>query len=110
MKDFMAKHIGPQNSIDLFISGENGDIRMKKLYEECEAELSKNSTITRFKHMCGEYPTASAFAVWLAVYILQTQKIPDHMIRKPGSASAVKTILVYNNYKGLQHSFILLTK
>ena len=110
MKDFVSKNIGDHNTIDLFISGENGDIRMKKLYEDCEAELTKNSTIARFKHMCGEYPTASAFAVWVAVYILQSQKIPAHMIKKLGSASAIRTILIYNNYKGLQHSFILLTK
>jgi hypothetical protein len=110
MKDFIDKNIGPTNPVDLFLTGENGDIRMKKLYEDCEAELSNNSTIARFKHMCGEYPTASAFAVWLAVYILQTQKIPGHMIKKTGSAVAIKTILIYNNYKGLQHSFILLSK
>ncbi len=123
LKLFIADNISPEQKIDLFITGENGDNRLQNYYNICEKVLDKNTGIARFKHFCGEYPTASAFSVWLASQILNNQIIPKHFIKQdrfPQSLSKktlsdicnnkVERILIYNNYKGQQHSFMLIEK
>lgn len=107
---FMATHLPAGDNIDLYISGESGDNRALKFYTACEKLLSENIPVARFKHMSGEYATASSWALWLVCEILQRQIIPAHMIKNPVEVSSVKTILLYNNYKGIQHSFMLIGK
>lgn len=108
LKQFIADHV--TGSIDLFLSGENGDNRTLKFYEACETEIAGSTPVARFKHMSGEYPTASAFSVWLACYMLQQQRTPAHLFKKGKDKPGYSTILIYNNYKGRQHSFFLVSK
>jgi beta-ketoacyl synthase-like protein len=110
LKKFLEINLPGEEKLDLLIIGENGDNRLLKYYSICEALINDDVTITRFKHMVGEYPTSSAIAVWLACYIMLQQNIPHHMIKKSGEKNEFKKVLIYNNYKGLQHSFILLSK
>ena len=110
LQQFLKKYLPAGEKIDLLLSGENGDNRLLKYYTAVENILDDKITIARFKHMAGEYATASAFAVWLSCQILQTQYIPLHMLKKSTSQSNIKNILIYNNYKGSQHSFILIAK
>ena len=107
LKDFIAKH-SKENPIDLFISGENGDNRFTHFYTTIETLLS-NASIVRFKHMCGEYPTASSFALWFACHILKANNIPSHAIKKQVNTKTYRNILIYNNYLGKQHSFMLIS-
>jgi hypothetical protein len=109
LNQFINNHLRGRDEIDLFLSGENGDNRFLGYYAVCEKMLGEDAGIARFKHMTGEYPTASSVAVWLACFILQAQSIPAHMIKKQVGKTKIKKILIYNNYKGLQHSFILLS-
>lgn len=102
---FLSENKHPE--IDLLITGENGDSRLTDYYDCIENECSKNAGILRFKHYYGEFPTAAAIGLWLSCQFMKTNPIPDQFIkRKPGN-SKVRTILLYNNYKGYQHSFIL---
>ncbi len=99
----------PGKKIDLFLSGENGDSRLLKYYEGCEEILDPQIPVARFKHMSGEYPTASSFSFWLGCYILAKQHVPLHSLKKGSGNSLYKNILLYNNYKGRQHSFLLVS-
>ncbi|MEX6688107.1 beta-ketoacyl synthase chain length factor [Danxiaibacter flavus] len=92
----------------IFLSGENGDSRLLPFYTSCEEILGTDITIARFKHLCGEYPTASAFALWLSCQLLNRLQMPEHMIKKHGSAKQPSSILIYNNHKNAQHSFMLI--
>ena len=92
-----------------FLSGENGDSRHKVYYEAAEKILGKNVPVARFKHFTGEFPTASAIALWLAVRFLESGKIPEHFIKSGEVKSAPQSCLIYNHYKGKQHGFIWLT-
>ncbi len=91
LTSFITKNGGSAN-IDLFLSGENGDSRYLPYYKACQNVLP-NIPLKRFKHLCGEYATASSFALWLACKEIQH--------------STLKTILIYNNFRGKQHSFML---
>jgi hypothetical protein len=109
LQRFLKNNLPEGEKIDLLISGENGDNRLVKYYIIAESIVSQNAAVARFKHMSGEYATASAFGVWFACRILQTQYMPAHSLKKKAQGS-IKNILLYNNYKGSQHSFILLSK
>lgn len=109
-KTFLDENLSKDESIDLFLSGENGDARHANCYESIESILSLDITIARFKHMSGEYQTASAFAVWISNFIIQNQHIPKHMLKNNILKKETNNIVIYNNYHGFQHSFMLLSK
>jgi hypothetical protein len=118
LRSFLDAALSGGEKIDLMLSGENGDNRLRHFFCSCEAiceEASGNDvTIARFKHMCGEYPTASAFAFWLACFLAGEQAVPEHMIKKQpvtsDHTSVYENILIYNTCKGGQHSFILVSR
>ena len=107
---FLQKQLSPDENIDLFLSGENGDSRYDHFYQGV-SDLLNGSPIARFKHMMGEYPTASAAGLWLAMHILRSGKIPNHMLKNPAhKPSSLRTILIYNQHKEVQHSWMLVEK
>jgi len=108
LKNFLLTHSLEKEKINLFLTGENGDNRFLKFYTACESLIDNDTAIGRFKHLCGEYPTASSFALWLCCEILRTKTIPQHIYKRKTQTTAVKNILLYNNYKGYQHSFMLI--
>jgi 3-oxoacyl-[acyl-carrier-protein] synthase II len=81
--------------------GKNGDISNDKTYEWIEPYFKK-SMLFNYKHLCGEYPTSSAFGLWLGVETLCGN---TNIVNKES-----KNILLYNNYKNNYHSFIRLHK
>lgn len=107
--DFINQYLPEGEKIDLLLTGENGDSRLLKYYTACESVLKENISIARFKHMSGEFPTAAAMGLWTCCKILQNQSVPDHMIKKNSGSSIYKNVLIYNNYKGVQHSFMLVS-
>ncbi len=110
LKAFLKKNVPSGESINLFLTGENGDARDADLVASCESAFGNETTVARFKHMCGEYPTASAFALWLACYLPIDQPLPEHMLKKQGTTNKNRTVLIYNYHKNVQHSFMLVTK
>ncbi len=90
--------------IDLVISGENGDMKNDAVYDMVYQTVLSGITHIPFKHLSGEYPTASAFALWLAANILKTGKLPDGIQSKKSPS----TVLIYNHYQHIYHSLYLL--
>ncbi|WP_184547642.1 hypothetical protein [Mucilaginibacter sp. FT3.2] len=110
IKTFLQNNLPEGEKIDLLLSGENGDRRSTHFYKNCEALQGSYTTIARFKHLCGEYPTASSFALWLACnFIGGALELPHHMLKKAGTAIGLKNILIYNTHKIGQHSCMLLS-
>ncbi len=110
MQWFLDDQLRTGENIDLLLTGENGDDRLLKFFSACESIMDNETTVARFKHMCGEYPTASSFALWIACQVLTNQALPQHMIKKGSIKKEYKNLLIYNNYKGMQHSFMLVSK
>lgn len=108
-EQFLADNKITYQDIDMLLTGENGDGRYTGYYEALESSL-KDAWIGRFKHMSGEYQTASSFAVWLANHILQTQEVPLHVIKRKTEKTPFNNIVIYNNYQGVQHSFMLVSR
>ena len=108
LHNFLTPHLVNGFKPDLFISGENGDERHLPFYEGVENQLSGQVNIVRYKHLSGEYATSSAFALWLSSQIIQMAELPEQLVKRK-TGSDFKNILIYNNFKGAQHSFMLVT-
>lgn len=98
------------NEVDLLITGLNGDSRGDDIYNRVHQQLFHNTPIAYYKHLCGEYHTASSFASWLGAMILKEQAWPEGiMLNDIPIAGPIKNILIYNQHHNTQHGLILLT-
>lgn len=126
--------------IDAVVVGKNDDIDFQEYYPGLLSGFSPEIPVIGYKHMSGEYNTASAFGFWLTAGILKNQHIPEAVllsgesgvaIRRPAHKgpdfqgpddgdtvyrgavireAALRNILLYNQYRGMDHSFILLSQ
>ena len=110
LQQFLRKHVPAGEKVDILLSGEDGDIRLQPYYNACENALSGQAAIARFKHLTGEYATASAAALWLSCYILREQLLPVHMLKSGLPHASFNRVLICNCHKMTQHSFLLLEK
>lgn len=97
--------------IDLLMLGENGDTDRPGHYAWMKQTLA-SATPLYFKHLCGEYDTATNFACWLSRCILEQQRIPEYAYhpaddRRHGNQK-IKRLLIYNNYFDLNQSLVLM--
>jgi 3-oxoacyl-(acyl-carrier-protein) synthase len=96
--------------IDLVLLGINGDNRNDHLYYEFARSVFPATPLSYYKHLCGEYHTSSAFALWLAANILKRQTVPDIIRINNLHREPVRNILIYNQYYNVNHSFILVSE
>ena len=107
-KRFLEKNNTSIEDIDSLVLGLSGDSRNDFWYTDLMSSFP-NTTVYSYKNLVGEYTTANAFATWLAANILTGKTIPAAAIYKDRNRTP-KNILIYNNYLGEQHGFILLKK
>jgi len=91
---FLTAHEVNPDSIDLVITGNNGDSRGDHIYRQLIGSLFHKTPVTPYKHLCGEYPTSTAFALWMAAARIR---------------AGAGRILVYNHYLGIYHTLFLLS-
>lgn len=104
---FLKKNNLTPNDIDVVVLGNNGDVEFDDCYIQA-MNVFTNSTQVYYKHLSGEYNTVSAFGLWVASNILKSQKIPNIVRINSVEKEQYKTILLYNQYRGLDHSLVLL--
>lgn len=109
ISSFLEKQAVNINDVDLVITGKNGDYAFDKIYDQLAQTVFGNSSQVNYKHLCGEYPTASSFAFWLAANIIKSGKVPALLGQKNGTAGTIKRVLVYNHYMNMHHSLFLLS-
>jgi 3-oxoacyl-(acyl-carrier-protein) synthase len=105
---FLAAHGLIPGDIDLLVAGLSGDPAWDKLYAPVMDKLFPLTPVAAYKHLCGEYFTSTGFATWLAARILKAQRAPEIVLRK-GSPKTFRNILIYNHFRGINHSLILLS-
>jgi 3-oxoacyl-[acyl-carrier-protein] synthase II len=110
IESFLSEHELSIGKIDSFMLGTNEKDSQNENYKELINNFDKSSNIVWFKHLNGEYPTSSSFALWLAVSCIKNQCIPDVAILRKGHTKAPDNMLVINHTMGNQYSVILLSK
>ena len=98
------------SDIDAVVLGYNGDINYDNYYKNLSDNLFANTPQVYYKHLSGEYNTASAFGLWIGSKIIKTQQILDVLKVNKLEKPTYKNILLYNQYKGIDHSFTLISK
>jgi len=96
------------NDVEGVMLGLNGDSRHDGNYYTLSEKLFADQTVMYFKHLCGEYYTSVAFALWLSSVILGGPDVPDVLKLRPGPDSIPGNILVYNQVNNTEHSLIYL--
>jgi 3-oxoacyl-[acyl-carrier-protein] synthase II len=108
ISDFLRTHEIAADEIDLVLLGKSGDASQDSPLERVYENFFPKSTKAVFKHLSGEYPVASAFALWLAARMIQEQSVPKVVMEKD-KQRPVKNILVLNQYFGTHYSMMLLS-
>ena len=105
---FLERNDLKLDDIDVVILGINGDVDYDHYYSNLQDTIFNNTPQLYYKHLSGEYNTATAFGFWTACQIIKEQKIPEILKLNDRVNSAIKNILLYNQYRGEYHSFTLL--
>jgi len=95
--------------IDLLICGNNGDVEFDSFYSNLQRSIFKNTQQVFYKHLCGEYNTVSAFGMYTACQLMRSQTVPDILKLNNIKVESIRNILLYNQYRGENHSFTLLS-
>jgi len=107
---FLSSRGLKSDDIDLVLLGYNGDPEFDQIYHKTEDRLFQNNTIGYYKHLCGEHDTSSSFAMWLASGILKSGNIPTVLIQQNKSVKRIEKVLIYSQFRNINHSLILLEK
>jgi hypothetical protein len=93
----------------VLLSGETDDQVTRPVYAAVADALPRHSAVYHYKHLCGEYPTAGAFALWLATLPGGPAAWPAHMLARKGDEHS-RHILLHHAYKGMHQSLVLLER
>ena len=110
LKEFLSEQGFTIEDLDVIISGTYQWKKLNTVYAKLLAQSSGQSSILGFKHLCGEYPTASSFAFYLAAQILGSQTIPSATLFRKGEHQTIQNVLIFNHSLGNQYAAILLTR
>ena len=102
INNFLMENDVKIDDLDLVILGNNGDAKTDAHYNEVAQKLFVDRKLVGYKNYCGEYPTSSAFALWMAVKMIEHGK-------RINNETSPRKILIYNNYKLQYPSLYLLS-
>lgn len=106
---FLDLHSIKFDEIDIVITGRNGDAAHDKIFDILEQSIFIKNTTVNYKNLSGEYPTATAFAMWLSVNIIKSGCIPPILNLIGDKEKKINRILVYNHFQSVHHSLLLFT-
>jgi 3-oxoacyl-(acyl-carrier-protein) synthase len=106
---FLDSHGLSSSDLDLVISGRNGDLKTDAIYDYLKRGVFSSVAEITYKQFCGEYPTSTAFALWLAAVLLKN-KTPVLFTPTPGEMKKIpQRILIYNQYQQTHHAIFLIS-
>ncbi len=106
---FLSRNGTSEADIDLLITGRNGDAGSSEIYQGIE-DVFTHSVIAGYKHLVGEYDTASAFGMSLASRIIHQNKVPRTIRLNKVAKDKISSCLLFNHSANRDFSFILLSK
>ena len=109
ISSFIRRMVVHPGSIDLVLMGFNGDIRSDGIYHSLRDSIFHGIPCAYYKHLCGEYDTSSAFAMFMAAEIIRNQYVPQYMSLDNGRPEKIRNVLIYNHQRNVNHSLILLS-
>lgn len=109
LRAFLEENSLAPRDIDVFINGASGDTPRDQWCRALRNDCLGHAPEVRFKHLVGEYATASSFALWLGAMILKHQRIPQILLADPAAQPGRKeTVLVCNHFLGRYYTLMIL--
>jgi 3-oxoacyl-[acyl-carrier-protein] synthase II len=110
-RKFLGRNGLEPGMIDWVFAGFNGDRKGDRLYREILSGIFPSGVAqAAWKHLCGEYHTSAAFATWAAAKAIKRQDVPEILqLHKVKGRHNIRHILIYNHFKEIHHSFILVS-
>jgi 3-oxoacyl-[acyl-carrier-protein] synthase II len=91
--------------VDLILTSHTGNKERDKLDDHLLVSVFSGKTTFPFKSLCGDYPTASGFAMWMAAVILKEQILPFWMEK---NIFPIRNILIHHRSDDTHQSLILI--
>lgn len=110
LNSFLKLHNLTLADIDVTLMGFSDDVNFDAKLKEILPSIEKESVAAYYKHLCGEYHTASAFAMWTATKLIEKQKLPKVLSISDKAPAKIKHVLIINQYLGINYSFTLLSQ
>lgn len=109
IRSFLITQSINSEDIDLLVLGNNGDAKNDEVYSQIKQALFRDVPSVNYKHLCGEYPVSSAFAVWMSANMVEANQVPAVLDFKGGVKEKIRSVLIYNHYQNVHHSLILIS-
>jgi 3-oxoacyl-[acyl-carrier-protein] synthase II len=103
---FIKRNGLAMDDIDLVLTSHSGNADLDEHDDRLLKTIFHDKPHFPFKSLCGDYPTASGFALWLACVLLNEQKSPSWI---SGLVFPIKNILIHHHSEQIHHSFILIS-
>ncbi len=96
------------DDVSAVMLGKNGDIVNDTVYEVLRKRFFKKIPAIHYKHLCGEYSTASALGWYVAVRLLQSGRLSETVLPTKQLKEPLKSILLVNHSQSVNYSLVLL--
>jgi 3-oxoacyl-[acyl-carrier-protein] synthase II len=97
--------------IDVVINGIGGDTIHDKLNGRLMDTVFSGTQQVVFKHLSGDYCTASSFGLWLGAQIINKQTIPEIIkANQVFKNDTIRHVLMVNHFRGKNYSITLLAQ
>jgi hypothetical protein len=95
---------------DLILAGYNYDAENNSWVDSLLKPFPSSLPVTSFKNLCGEFPTAASFAVWMAIHIVAKKEFPKELLVKSNSPNIpCNRIWIINSYMEKYHTVLEVT-
>jgi 3-oxoacyl-[acyl-carrier-protein] synthase II len=108
LSDFLENNDIKPSEVDMLLLGDD-EFEKGSFYKQARSLFPKDTPTLSFKKICGEHFTASGYAMHLAAMMLQNPESFQGTVFASHFSKPVKTILIYNHYQAMNHSFMLLS-
>ncbi len=110
LKSIVEKYRIGISDISGVLLGYNGSPENDKGFNEIRDRFFKNAPVFRFKNLSGEYFTAGAFGLHLALNMIRNQKVYPEIMIGNSPPSSINNLLIYNHFMNKYHTVIAIRK
>ncbi|MDR0694739.1 MAG: beta-ketoacyl synthase chain length factor [Prevotellaceae bacterium] len=111
ISQFLAEHHTPAHQLNAVVLGTNGNPHDDAVYKRLTDDFFPPAAqLIAYKHLCGEYHTANAFALALTARALAAGAFPAPAVLRPGASGTLQKVLLYNHYQNCNHTLVLVER
>jgi len=105
---FLSKNGITTADLQFILTGKTADSKGGLYFDQLSKE---NTVLLSYKHLTGEFHTADALGLWYLYEMMKQNSVPSFLnLKSEKIDSSKKYALLYNNFFGKDHSFVLVKK